>query len=276
MNDASPTLLSLGRIVVGVGVLGLGVQNLIAADVLMELQPLPSWVPGRPLWASATGVLLVVAAVGLISGLRVRFSAAALALALTLWCVLVNLPQLLAHFGNGGVWTSTVEIFALAGGVWALASLAPAEARLPDVWNARLDRATALGRTCFAATLPVFGVLHFIYHDYVASVIPAWIPAHQFWAYATGIALAAAGLSLLSGVLARLPALLFGIMLGTWVLILHVPRVAADSANRRGWTSLFVTVALCGAAFVIAASLARSSAKARALSIAARRVSIGS
>jgi hypothetical protein len=37
------------------------------------------------------------------------------------------------------------------------------------------------------------------YRDYVASVIPAWIPAHMFWAYATGVAHLAAGAGIVQG-----------------------------------------------------------------------------
>jgi hypothetical protein len=44
-------------------------------------------------------------------------------------------------------------------------------------------------------------------------------------------------------------------MYGSWVLMLHLPRVLAQPAMRAEWTSLFVALALCGGAWLVADSL---------------------
>jgi len=120
----------------------------------------------------------------------------------------------------------------------------------------RIDRIAAIGRGAFALSLLVFGTLHVIYIDYVAYVIPAWIPWHVFWGYFTGAAAAAVGLAILSRIKARLAATLLGIMYGSWVLILHTPRVWAHPEDHREWASLLVAVTLCGGAWLVAGSLA--------------------
>ena len=74
------------------------------------------------------------------------------------------------------------------------------------------------------------------------------------WAWFTGAAHLAAGLAVLTGVKARLAALLAGAMYGSWALILHVPRVMPDIGHRPEMTNLFVAVALCGAAWIVASS----------------------
>src|SRR5262249_15516583 len=107
----------------------------------------------------------------------------------------------------------------------------------------------------FAAALPVFGTLHFVYIGYVVSVLPAWLPFPTFWGYFTGLAHAAAGLGILSGIKARLAATLAGAMYSSWVLMLHIPRVLGHLEVRWEGTSLFVATALCGAAWMVADSI---------------------
>ena len=148
-------------------------------------------------------------------------------------------PHLCADPRNGGAWTAAFEIVALGGAAAILA----------------VPSRPALGRLCFGLALPVFGLLHFVYRDYVASVIPGWIPAHMFWAYATGVAHIAAGAGIVLDVMgrgARLAAILVGAMFGTWVVILHAPRALAALDHRPEWTSLFVALAMCGGAWLLA------------------------
>ena len=63
---------------------------------------------------------------------------------------------------------------------------------------------------------------------------------------------------MLTGVQARLASRLFAIMITTWVLILHIPRVAVALHDRHEWTTLFVAIAMMGAAWVLAASFERA------------------
>ena len=113
---------------------------------------------------------------------------------------------------------------------------------------------TRLGRSLFALTLTVFGIQHLIYGQFVATLIPSWIPGRLFFAYAVGIAFIAATLSILSGIKARLAATLLGIMFLTWVFILHSPRVMAASTNGNEWTSLLVALAMSGGSWIVAAT----------------------
>jgi uncharacterized membrane protein YphA (DoxX/SURF4 family) len=77
----------------------------------------------------------------------------------------------------------------------------------------------------------------------------------MFWAYFTGVAHVAAGLAILSGVLARLGARLFALMVTSWVFLLHIPRVAATPHDRHEWITLFIAVVISGAAWIVAGSL---------------------
>ena len=236
MRTSSPSRLAVtGRIVFGIAVAALGSQDLIGGELLRGLQPVPAWLPAHAVWAELTGAVLVVAGAGIVADKRLRVAARGLLALLCLWLAVVHLPIVIAEPRNGGAWTAAFETVALAG---AAATLA-------------LPSRPALGRVWFGVSLPVFGVLHLVYLDYVTSVIPAWIPGHLFWAVATGAAQVAAGAALVFDVKARLAATLAGAMFGSWVVILHAPRVA-ERHHRAEWTSLFVALAMCGGAWLFA------------------------
>jgi uncharacterized membrane protein len=251
----------LGSVLFGIGMLGFGVLNFVFAIPVLGLEPLPDWLPAQTLWTYATALLLVVAGGCVLSDrLRPRQAAIALAGLLSLWLILLQMPILLANLHSGSKWTPAFECLALCSAAWVLAHALSDSATGRTSWNDRLRRLADIGRYGFGITLPVFGALHFIYWQYVASVIPGWIPGSPvFWTYFTGCAHIAAGLAILSGVQARLAATMLGIMFGSWVLIVHVPRVLASPHNQQEWTSLCVAIALCGGAWLMAGYLARSS-----------------
>jgi uncharacterized membrane protein YphA (DoxX/SURF4 family) len=90
-------------------------------------------------------------------------------------------------------------------------------------------------------------------------LVPKWLPPSQaFWAYATGIFHIAAGLAILSGVQARLAAILLTIMFAAFTPLVHVPTVLADPHLFFNWTENALNIALTGVAWVVADSLARS------------------
>jgi uncharacterized membrane protein len=65
-----------------------------------------------------------------------------------------------------------------------------------DVAQARgLDKIVALSNLCFAIPLAVFGALHLSGVEFVAPLVPSYMPWRLFWAYFVGFALLAASLS---------------------------------------------------------------------------------
>jgi uncharacterized membrane protein len=248
-------LVSLGRPVFAIGILAFGVLCLVYADPLLGLMPLPGWLPLHQAWGWLCGLLLLAAGAAILLGRQARIAAIGLAALLLLWIMLIHLPLLAMHPRSGNEWTCLFETLALCGGAWVLAGTLSSDRPVRQPGDRRLDQAARAGRYAFAAALPVFGILHFIYIDYVVAVLPAWLPFPLFWGYFTGLAHAAAGLGILSGIKARLAATLAGAMYGSWVLMLHIPRVLAHLEVRSEWTSLFVAAALCGAAWMVADSI---------------------
>jgi uncharacterized membrane protein YphA (DoxX/SURF4 family) len=98
----------------------------------------------------------------------------------------------------------------------------------------------------------MFGAVHFHYADGTASFVPAWIPPNpHFWAYATGAGYLAAGLALLSGVQARLAATLTALMMASFVVLLHIPRIIGAPDQHAEWIMLAVSSSLTGAAWLV-------------------------
>ncbi|MDB5974526.1 MAG: DoxX [Nevskia sp.] len=248
----------LGRVLYATGMGALGMQALLRSAVVPALEPAPPWLPhGVPLLVLAWlgGVVLIAAGAALLLGWKARQAAIVLGLLLLLWVVVLHLPALVARPGSGGEWTGACETLALSGSAWVLAGVLGSGQSVRHRADHLLDRAARGGRLGFGLCLPLFGVLHFIYIDYVASVIPGWIPEPVFWGYFTGAAHIAAGLAIVSGIRARLAAMLLGVMFGSWVLILHIPRVALRLEDPNEWSSLLIATALCGGAWLIAGTL---------------------
>jgi uncharacterized membrane protein len=235
----------------GIGMIALGGIGVAYADFILEWSTVPEHLPARSAFAYIHGVVLIVTGLGLLFKKTVRPAAFALGAVWLIWTLLC-IPLVIATWrGRAGL---QAELLGMTSGIFILAGLAG-----PTVNRTLL----LVCRYTFALCMPVYGLVHFLYPSGVASWVPKWLPWHLFWAYFTGVAHCAAGFAILTGVLARLAAKLFAIMLSSWVLILHIPRVAATPHDRHEWTTLFIAVALSGAAWVLAGSLTEFSTNRR-------------
>jgi uncharacterized membrane protein len=226
-------LTRLGRWFYAAAMAGFGVQFLFHRFFAGPV-PGPPWSPGRPLWAYATAVLLIVAAVCVATGRKVRLAATLLAILLLLRALLVFAPRLLANIHDPGPWTSGFEILAMCGAALVIAGTA-----------------SELGRLLFASLLVVVGTQHFLYARFVATLVPAWIPARLFWAVFVGVAFFGAALAMMTKKSMSLATTLLGLMFFLWVSIVHLPRVAASPHDGKEWTSALVALAMCGGAWLM-------------------------
>jgi uncharacterized membrane protein YphA (DoxX/SURF4 family) len=210
---------------------------------MLEWSQVPAGLPAHRIIADIHGGILIVTGLLLVFGRFVRCAAYILGAVWLIWTLLC-VPQAIANWR--GLIGLQAELLGMTSGIFMLAALS----------GENVHRGLAVVcRYAFALCLPIYGLVHFLYPSGVASWIPKWLLFPLFWAYFTGVAHCAAGLSLLTGVLARLGTKLFAIMLSSWVLILHIPRVAAAVHDRHEWTTLFIAVSLTGAAWVLAAGV---------------------
>lgn len=243
-----------GRAIFAAAMAGLGVQCILRGNAVPALEPVSSS-SSLPLIGWITGVVLVAAAVATLLRPTAYYGAAVIAAMLLLWVALLHVPALASAPKNGGEWTGALETFALSGAALLLFGLTRGAAGYERQPDPLAGRAATIGRIIYGVSMPGFGALHFIYIAYVAYVIPNWIPAHAFFAYATGVAHVASGLSILTGVLSRIAAYCTAAMFGIWVLIVHAPRVLARLHEPSEWTSMLIALGMCGGALLIASAL---------------------
>jgi uncharacterized membrane protein len=122
-----------------------------------------------------------------------------------------------------------------------------------EVSQARgLEKLMPFGRLFYAIPLAVFAGEHFTLGRLMAGGIPAWIPAHVFWVYFVGVALVAAALSIVVKKHSQLAATLLGTMILLFVVLLHIPRVAANPHDRISWAVALRDLSFSGGAFAFA------------------------
>jgi uncharacterized membrane protein YphA (DoxX/SURF4 family) len=118
------------------------------------------------------------------------------------------------------------------------------------------DQLILFGPLFYAAPVAAFGTEHFTLTAVIASIIPPWIPWHQFWVYFVGACFIAGGLSLVMGIQARLAANLFGLTFLLFVVLMHIPAAwAQHPPNRFGLTYVLREISFSGGALALAASL---------------------
>ena len=244
-------LYALGRTLLGISSAFFGLQYLHYGRFVGGLPPVPPWTPGGKLAAYFIGVVLIATGASIALNRQPRSSALLLGTLFFLCVVFLHGPHFTAILYDGVARTRAFEPLALAGVAWVLAGTLPAR----PFSSAAPHKATSIvhfGRFLFVFSMAVFGIQHFLYAPFIATLIPSWIPAHLFWVYFTGIGFIASSLAILTQIGARLAATMLGVMFFLWVLVLHAPRVAASLHNGDEWSSLFVALALGGGAFVLA------------------------
>ncbi|HTS68436.1 MAG TPA: hypothetical protein VMO17_05595 [Terriglobia bacterium] len=120
------------------------------------------------------------------------------------------------------------------------------------------EKVIPFGRLLFAMPMAVFGAEHFTAARVIAGVVPAWMPAPQFWVYLVGVALLSAALSLATKKFASLAALLVGIMLLLFVLMIHIPNAVAQHGDRFRWAVACRDLSFSGGALAFAGAHAEA------------------
>jgi hypothetical protein len=235
-----------GRFLLAIAFAGFAVQCAICATGGTGPRIAAPWICGPAYSAWMIAAAFLVVAVSLASGKVARAILVGFGCALFLFAVGFYIPKLMTHPHNPAPWTSGFEVLSICGGCWILAQAFPGDWKLTITWMA------LAGRALLAIALVVFAVQHFLYARFVGSLVCAWIPWHLFWAYFTGVAFAAAALSIATGVLLRVASLMLGVMFFLWAILLHAPRVFSAPGSGDEWTSTLVAVAMSGVAFALA------------------------
>jgi len=117
------------------------------------------------------------------------------------------------------------------------------------------DKLILFGPLFYAAPIAAFGTEHFTLTKAIASLVPAWIPWHMFWAYFVGACFIAAGLSLVTRIQVRLSASLLALTFFLFVVLMDAPAWAQNPRDRFGLTFALRELSFSGGPLALAASL---------------------
>jgi len=233
-----------GQRVFGLGLIALGLVNLALGQAVAGGLAAPK--------AAAAAFLILAGA-----ALQWRRTAPWVALAVVayelIWVLGVNNgPVILAHPGEYLNYSGAAEPGALAAAALVIF------ARGGRVPAGRAEGLIRAGRVVFGLSAIYFGGSHFLAMGMTAPLVPEWLPPSQvFWGYATGVFHILGGLALVSGVQARLAAILLTVMYASFTPLVHVPMFLADQHSHRNWVENAMNVALTGVAWVMADALSR-------------------
>src|SRR5580704_6966953 len=184
-------MIKAGRIAYSICLIAVGAQGLVYADFEPVFLPAAnSWLPLHTVLAYLWAVFLIIIGFLIIfekRAMEVSLALGGIFLAFFLFC---QVPYLLFVDPNGnalGTWTHALKELAFSGGAFVIAGSYSLEnvQRKSTLFNL-LSKFIPLGRVFFSITMIAFGIDHFLYKQFVATLVPAWIPGPVFWTYFAG------------------------------------------------------------------------------------------
>ena len=234
---------------------GLGVLGLVQRDFPPTWAGVPKSAPGREVLIYLCAVVSVSTGIGLVWQRASLVASRVLLVYFLAWLVLFRMSYLFVAPGVEGTWWACGDTAVMAAGAWVLYAWFTAEqagdgSRLAF---ARGDSGVRIARVLYGLGLIPFGIAHFTYLARTVSLVPGWLPWHLGWAYFTGVAFIAAGVAVLTGVFARLAAVLSALEMGLFILLVWVP-IVTKTPTPFDWVELVGSWTLTAAAWLVADS----------------------
>jgi len=258
---ATMRLIGPGHIAFAVGMAGLGVLGLSTGDFAVPWQPIPEWLPWREDLAYVSGLILLAGSIGVLFKRSATRCAFALSLYLLIFWVFPQVARLAPHPMSFGRWLGFCETLAVLCGSSILSVSLLRQDDTRDMKSIDSDARVRVARILFGVSCVIFGLSHFVYADFTATMVPQWLPERLWFAYFTGAIHFAAGVGIACAILPRLAATLEALMMSSFVLLVHAPSIGSTPplewapTSRLEWTALFWALALAASAWIVAGSL---------------------
>ncbi len=89
-----------------------GIQHFLFVDFVKFL--VPTWIPGASFWTYFSGIALIAAGLGLITGVKAKLAATLAGWMVFIWLFTLHLPRAIAD-ANQNEWTAVFEALAVSG-----------------------------------------------------------------------------------------------------------------------------------------------------------------
>ena len=236
----------------GLGVAALGLSSLAFGD-FDPGQHWPEHLPHRTALAYAAGALMTAGAAAVAWRRATAWGAALLAAYYALIVAVLDGRLLLTHYSDFGTYEDISMQLAIAlGGLIVYAGTA----RIGVGLSALLTR---ISRLAFGVCALIWGGAHFVYMNLTAPLVPRWLPPGQvFWGYVTGACFIAAGLGIITGLRARLAAVLLTVMIACFGLLVNDRILFNGLTSHWNWSESSLNLALTGVSWAFADSFVQS------------------
>jgi len=247
-----PVIKKLSIFSFAIGLLGIVVLQCIYSAPRPVIMPIvPVWLGPAIIWGYLFNLGFVFVAAALLTGRMAKQAALLFGAFMLVSFLFFHTPAVLSLYPNHfGSWTDALKALALSGAGFVIAGFYPQQ---PQGGLFRLlDKMSPVGPYFFGIMMVIFGYDHFIYLQFVETLVPAWMPGGApFWTYFAGAALMAGGLGMILNI--RLAGILSGAMIFLWFILLHIPRAFVDPHGNQSneWTSVFEALAFSGVAYLI-------------------------
>jgi len=250
MKTPSPLLVNVGRVMFALGLIGLASLGFMKNDFIVGRPPAwPVGFGGKETISLVLNVLLVAGCVAIIFQRQGAFAAfLTTAIIFTFSFLIRYIPALIKSDLDKILWSiNAYKTLALIGG-----SLIAGVSFLRND-SRQAQKIIPVIATIFLSLFFIMsGLAHFKFADFIIDgFMPSYIPFHSFWAYFCGIALIAGGIGIQIYPLRKIAALLVGIMIAGWFLLLHIPRFFTNINDPSDQMGLCESFAFAGIMFVL-------------------------
>lgn len=251
-----------GVYLLALGTASSGVLDLFWRDFDSAHQPIGDLgfaVPGRGVLACFVGIWMILAGTATIRPKTMRFGAWGMAIVYSI-VGMFSLPLFYSMPHKYGFHLTLVlgilgRMFLQFILVAGCAIVAANSSGAATGSSRRRDRVLLAARVVFGLGAVLFGVAHLTNPKVVARLIPGWFPLQaHFWVVLTGIAFIAAGAAILTGVLSRLAAQMFALMLVVFEVIL-VPIIFKSPHVHSAWGGTAYNLAIVGSLLIFASTI---------------------
>jgi uncharacterized membrane protein YphA (DoxX/SURF4 family) len=243
--------LNLGIYVYAGGAIFLGLLGLVSGDFATGWQHVGPDIPHRALLAYLTAIIELAAGLALFWRRTTRAGALTLTVLYSVF-TLVWIPKYLEDLRNFDPLGNVFEEFSLVvAGAVILASYLPA--------GSLVSRRELLFARLYGLSAISFGIGHIYYMPGLLSGIPKWLPPSQmFWFYVTTSGFFLAAAAILSGIMAPLASRLITAEILGFEILYWIPKLFVGAHTHFAWAGNAISIALSGAAWVVADSICRA------------------
>ncbi|MBS0386600.1 MAG: DoxX family protein [Proteobacteria bacterium] len=249
MRIASP-----GHLVFAILMIAFGLVGFIEGRFAPIWAPVAHDLPGRELLIYLCAFVALAGGAGLLLKAAAPIAARGLFVYLALWMLVFKGPFVIRAPLEEGSYQSIGENAVWVAAAWVLAIWFSSKAdktRLGFVFG---ETGLRLARILYGLALIAFGFSHFFYVNLTTPLVPTYLPLHDAWAYITGGAYLAAGIAIISGIFARLAAVLVAVEIALITLLVWAPMVAAGDISAGHWQETVVSCMITAGAWVMAES----------------------